>query len=90
MALSPQWFLGHQDVSHDDQIEAALTEANQNPSRIIPMARGGTVREELFAATERAKELGVFGSPSFVVGTEVFWGDDRLDNAITWAQQGAL
>jgi len=31
--------------------------------------------------------LGVFGSPTFVVGTEVFWGDDRLDDALLWLKQ---
>ena len=32
--------------------------------------------------TEEAKSLGVFGSPTFVVDGEVFWGDDRVDDAI--------
>jgi hypothetical protein len=27
---------------------------------------------------------GVFGSPTFVVGRELFWGDDRLEDAISW------
>jgi len=38
------------------------------------------------AATDEAKRLNVFGSPSFVVSGEVFWGDDRLDDAIRWAK----
>jgi 2-hydroxychromene-2-carboxylate isomerase len=37
-------------------------------------------------ATEEAKALGVFGSPTFVVGSEVFWGDDRLEDAIRWSK----
>ena len=32
--------------------------------------------------TEEAKKLGVFGAPSFSVGNEIFWGDDRLEDAI--------
>ena len=28
---------------------------------------------------------GIFGAPSFVVGGEVFWGNDRLDEAVEWA-----
>jgi 2-hydroxychromene-2-carboxylate isomerase len=40
--------------------------------------------------TEEARNLGLFGSPSFVVGTEVFWGDDHLEDAVQWAKQGHL
>ena len=32
-----------------------------------------------------AKELGIFGAPSFVVGAELFWGNDRLQDALAWA-----
>ena len=89
-AVYRRWFLGHQDMSNDEQIGAALKEVGQNPERIIALARGDGLQAELVSATERAKGLGVFGSPTFVVGDEVFWGDDRLDDAITWAQKGAL
>ena len=89
-AVYRRWFLGHQDMSNDEQIGAALKEAGQSPDGIIALARGDALQRELVSATERAKGLGVFGSPTFVVGEEVFWGDDRLDDAITWAQHGAL
>lgn len=36
--------------------------------------------------TDRAQELQIFGSPSFVVGSELFWGDDRLEDALDWAR----
>jgi 2-hydroxychromene-2-carboxylate isomerase len=34
-------------------------------------------------------ELGIFGSPTFACGAEIFWGDDRLEDAIDWVKQGA-
>ena len=34
-----------------------------------------------------AVELGIFGAPSFIVGNELFWGDDRLEQAIEWSKQ---
>ena len=37
------------------------------------------------ANTEEAKQLGVFGAPSVSVGNEIFWGDDRLEDAIRFA-----
>ena len=90
VAVYRRWFLGHQDISNDEEIAAALKEAGQNPERIIALARGDALQRELVSATERAKEMGVFGSPTFLVGEEVFWGDDRFDDAITWARHGAL
>lgn len=35
--------------------------------------------------TEAAQRLGLFGAPSFVVGDELFWGNDRLGAAVDWA-----
>lgn len=35
--------------------------------------------------TEMAKEKGIFGAPTFFVGDEMFWGDDRLDDAVRYA-----
>ena len=40
--------------------------------------------------TEAVKQVGVFGSPSFIVEGEVFWGDDRLDDAVQWSRNGSL
>jgi 2-hydroxychromene-2-carboxylate isomerase len=44
------------------------------------------VKERLKAETAAALELGIFGAPSFVAPDgELFWGNDRLDQAIAWA-----
>jgi 2-hydroxychromene-2-carboxylate isomerase len=42
------------------------------------------IRDEYARPTDRARELGIFGSRTFVVGREIFWGDDRLDDALDW------
>jgi 2-hydroxychromene-2-carboxylate isomerase len=39
--------------------------------------------------TARAEALGIFGAPSFVTNGELFWGDDRLEQAIAWAARSA-
>ena len=39
-----------------------------------------------FAHTDRARSHKIFGSPSFVVGNEIFWGDDRMEDAINWSK----
>lgn len=53
------------------------------------LARAVTPENKLAlrAQTERAAELGLFGAPSFRVGDELFWGNDRLEDALEWAQR---
>jgi len=41
----------------------------------------------LNAETDAARALGIFGSPTFVTGKEIFWGDDRFEDAIRWHLQ---
>ena len=42
------------------------------------------------AATDESRSLGIFGSPTFMAGNELFWGDDRLEDAISWHQTGVV
>ena len=51
---------------------------------VVSRADGREVRDKYAAETELARSLGVFGSPTFVYGNEIFWGDDRLEDAVDW------
>ena len=46
-------------------------------------------KERLRWNVEEAATRGVFGAPSFTVGDELFWGDDRLEDALDWAKANA-
>lgn len=48
---------------------------------MIERAQTAQIKDRLRQATEQAKALRIFGSPSFVVAGELFWGDDRLEDA---------
>ena len=58
--------------------------------RVMGLATSQEIVSMLDKETIEAKALGVFGSPSFVVSGEVFWGDDRLEDAVSWALRGSL
>lgn len=48
-------------------------------------------KARLKTQTEEARSLGIFGAPAFVTAdAELFWGNDRLDQALTWARFGTL
>ncbi|HEY7534446.1 MAG TPA: 2-hydroxychromene-2-carboxylate isomerase [Thermodesulfobacteriota bacterium] len=53
-------------------------------SGLIKRAESPENKEILRKQTEEAISLGIFGAPTFVVGTELFWGNDRLEDAIDW------
>ena len=51
---------------------------------MLDLARSEEIGGALAANTSIARDLGIFGSPSFVVEGELFWGDDRLEDAVGW------
>lgn len=53
---------------------------------VLQLASSPENKLRLRAQSERAMQLELFGAPSFTVGDELFWGDDRLDEALEWAQ----
>lgn len=58
---------------------------------LVERAQDDDVKSALRAATEEAQKLGIFGAPSFVTAdAELFWGNDRLDEALEWALKGHL
>jgi len=62
----------------------------QDPDRVIAAAKDDFVGRALDVNTEEAKELNIFGAPTFVTRGELFWGDDRLEDAIAWHRNGTL
>ena len=52
---------------------------------VLARAQSGAIKQELRATTEEAQRLDIFGAPSFVAGGELFWGNDRLEQALAHA-----
>jgi 2-hydroxychromene-2-carboxylate isomerase len=83
-----RWFQLGQETGSEPNISESLREIGQDPLPILALANGPQTREALMEETAVAKDLGIFGSPTFAVGRELFWGDDRLEDAISWYQHG--
>jgi 2-hydroxychromene-2-carboxylate isomerase len=90
VATYKRWFQNGLEPGSEPNLSDSLREIGQNPLQVIDEAKSDEVGNALAAATEEARVLGVFGSPSFIVGGEVFWGDDRLDDALKWCRFGSL
>ena len=90
VATYRRWFQSALEPGSEPNLSASLDEIGQDPRRVIPEAMEDETGNALLAATSEARSLGIFGSPSFIVGTEIFWGDDRLDDALKWCRSGSL
>ena len=56
-------------------------------SDILNSAQAEATKALLRKQTEQARVRGIFGAPTFFVGTEMFWGKDRLDDALLLASE---
>jgi len=85
-----RWFQEGEEISRAPYLERILRRVGQDPDRVFSAASSSANEQAYRAVTDEARRLNVFGSPTFVVAGEVFWGDDRLDDAIRWAKTGSL
>ncbi len=63
-------------------IEALLESVGQRAGPWLDRAAQAANKQKLREQTERAATLGIFGAPTFALGEELFWGNDRLEDAI--------
>ena len=75
---------GH-DLSIQAHVLAAASEAGLDRRDAHDSMRDTAIKATLREATEAAHALGVFGVPTVAVGGELFWGDDRLEDAAAYA-----
>jgi 2-hydroxychromene-2-carboxylate isomerase len=80
-----QAFAAGRDLTEADNVLIAAAACELHPRAVERAAATDGVKGALREATEEAAELGVFGVPSLVVDGEVFWGDDRLEEAVAAA-----
>lgn len=77
-------FTEDRDISDESVIASLLESMGEEPGRILESAISRENAGRLRLATEEAAGRGIFGAPSFVIGEELFWGDDRLEDALEW------
>ncbi|HUN49897.1 MAG TPA: DsbA family protein, partial [Candidatus Sulfotelmatobacter sp.] len=61
-----------------DVVRAALDESGLDSKRILELVQDAAVKDKLLQNTQRSFERGTFGSPTFFVGDEIFFGKDKL------------
>jgi 2-hydroxychromene-2-carboxylate isomerase len=79
------WFLDGVTVGGPGTLEPIIAALGHDPQHVLARADDAEIRILYAAETDVARRSGGFGSPTFIVGGEMFWGDDRLEEAIAWA-----
>ncbi len=80
-------FAEDRDVASPEVLAEILRELGLPAEDLLQRAESAEQKPRLRQQTERAEQLGIFGAPSFIVDGELFWGNDRLDEAIAWARR---
>ena len=81
-------FAHDRDVADAEVLREILAGLKLDPAPILERAGSQEVRAMLRANTSEAMRLGIFGAPDFEVGGELFFGQDRLGDAIAWSGRG--
>jgi 2-hydroxychromene-2-carboxylate isomerase len=89
LAAFRQAFAAGRDLSDPENVAIAGAAAEIHPRALLQAIERDAIKNRLRVATEGAADLGVVGVPSVVVGLEVFWGDDRLEDAAQAAAAAA-
>jgi 2-hydroxychromene-2-carboxylate isomerase len=76
------------DIAGTTVLAGLLEVLGQDPGRVLNEADAPANKERLRAQTAEAEEAGIFGAPSFVVAGELYWGNDRLGDALARAALG--
>jgi 2-hydroxychromene-2-carboxylate isomerase len=88
LAAFRQQFAAGKDLSDLDNVMIAAAACELHPRALESAVKTSIVKDALREATDEAVAAGVFGVPSVRVGEEVFWGDDRLEEAVKAATSG--
>ncbi len=79
-------FAGQKDIADDAVLADILSALGIEAGEAMAAANTPQNKARLKAETDAAIARGVFGAPAFTIGDELFWGNDRLEDALDWAK----
>lgn len=82
-------FAEDRDISDVPVLASVLGSLGLNAEATLSQAQSPEAKAKLRQQTDRAREAGIFGAPSFLVDGELFWGNDRLEAAIAWCRSSS-
>ncbi|MGS1007916.1 DsbA family protein [Achromobacter anxifer] len=77
------------DIQSEDVVHGLLTDLGLDAAALIARGKSEAAKEALRRQVDQARNLGLFGAPTFFVDGEMFWGNDRLEDALEWTRREA-
>ncbi|KOF52117.1 MULTISPECIES: 2-hydroxychromene-2-carboxylate isomerase [unclassified Achromobacter] len=82
-------FQHDREIQSEDVVRELLLDLSLDADGLIARAKSEGVKETLRRQVDRARNLGIFGAPTFFVDGEMFWGNDRLEDALDWTRRAS-
>jgi len=82
-------FVEDRDLEDPATLTPILAGLGLDAASLLRRATEEPIKERLKLRTEEAWERGIVGAPTCIVGAELFWGQDRVEEALAWAAGGA-
>jgi 2-hydroxychromene-2-carboxylate isomerase len=80
-------FAEDRDIADPATMSRLLAELGIEPAPTLERAVSPEVRSQLRGNTTEAMQIGIFGAPNFLVSGDLFFGQDRLEDAVEWASK---
>ena len=79
-----KWFQEGKEPAIDPSVSEICEKLKINKDKIILKAKSKEIENKYISNTSDARNNKIFGSPTFIVNNEIFWGDDRMEDAVKW------
>ena len=79
-----KWFQEGKEPAIDPSVSEICEKLKINKDKIILKAKSKEIENKFISNTSDARNNKIFGSPTFIVNNEIFWGDDRMEDAVKW------
>ncbi len=89
-AMARANFAEDRDISSAEAVGEALSALGLPVEAILARAQSAEEKPRLRAQVQRAQALGIFGAPTFFVDGEMYWGNDRLEDALEAARRSSV
>ena len=82
-----RWFQDGKEPATEPNISEIFQELKVDKKKVMEDVTKDEIENQYQQNTNNARDNKVFGSPTFFVGKEIFWGDDRMEDSISWSKK---
>tara|TARA_B100001123_G_scaffold152146_1_gene175900 strand:+ start:98 stop:682 length:585 start_codon:yes stop_codon:yes gene_type:complete len=82
-----RWFQDGKEPATEPNISEIFQELKVDKKKVMEDVMKDEIENQYQQNTSNARDNKVFGSPTFFVGKEIFWGDDRMEDSISWSKK---